>query len=116
MTTRERWIAHFAAMARGELQPDNNGFYHVAPLPKKLQGEGSREPTIQLVSPTEQALQQAKAEIEEQKAGPPGMKQWRAKSLKGMVYAEPKSVKRQGGGRVKESRKKSKQEPQDSLS
>ena len=83
-------------MAKGKIDPDRKGFYHVNG--SRLGGGGGREPVIRLVTPTAQAIEQAKAEIKEVKTelGPPGRKRKRGPSKKGKA----KSLKRLVGGRV----------------
>jgi hypothetical protein len=41
----EKWKEHFRKMVRGELRPDGNGNYHVAPLPRDYVKK-SKEPQV----------------------------------------------------------------------
>ena len=102
MASTKQWTAHFADMAQGNVHPEMNGFYHVASLPKKLQGAGSRkEPKIWLVSPTEVAVEQARAEIEERKLRSPASKRKRgAWGGKDKPVAKPVAWQSLFGGKV----------------
>jgi hypothetical protein len=99
MASVAKWTTHFSDMAKGKVHSDMHGFYRVGV--SQLGGGGGREPRVKLVTPTAQAVEQAKAEIKEVKSdlGPPGRKRKRGPSKKGKA----KSLKRLVGGRATKS-------------
>ena len=56
----EMWTRHFQRMAEGKLKPNHKGQYVV----DKIQmGGSSNEPTIHVVTPVAQVVEQAKSEV-----------------------------------------------------
>ena len=57
--TAEQWLRHWRRMAVGDIQPDAQGFWTVDMSPIKK--EGLKSPNLQIISPTQQTVEQAKA-------------------------------------------------------
>ena len=57
--TAEQWLRHWRRMAAGDIQPDAQGWWTVDMSPIKK--EGLKSPNLQIISPTQQTVEQAKA-------------------------------------------------------
>ena len=91
-TDWSKWVTFFEDMAHGKIPHSSTGYYIVDQNPewsKNPKPKLSNEPVINLVTPVAQTLEQAKADLKEEKSISRGRKrksQTQAKSIRGTKH------------------------------